>query len=241
MSNIALRTNTGGLAGRPDAGVSSSVGDVNFTGEVLEFSNLPSEFPSGGTGLVRYTGENFTPTPETTIAEMAWQLDKARRRGTNVVQRRMGWRAHHRGIEVLIVERLLDKGGDGKFRPSGNWALADKRTLSGKPTVRQATFSDPSASPSPAGGPGGGNPGAEGTGEHTMSYLPEPVRMSLRHNVETPSFNEGELVQVTSNAGIRHEVALLRSGGGSAVAVKGVRTQSGLWTVTMAVFRGSID
>lgn len=240
MSNIALRT-TGAVSSRPDAGASSHVNDVNFTGTVLEFADLPSQFASGGTQLVKYAPTAPVSEQLTIVAEMAWQLDKARRRGTDVVQRRMGWRAHHRGIELLTVDRLLVKGSDGKFRPNGQWELFDRRSLSNKPVVRQATFGDPSATITRASVSGEPEPGSAGSGEHAMSYLPEPVRMSLRHNVENPSFNEGEVVQVTGASGVRHEVCLLRSDNRGAVAVKALRAQNGLWTVTMATYRGSID
>lgn len=231
MSEIAIRSGSGQVAA---AGATAmAVQTDNYTGTVLEFSELPTEFPSTGTDLA-LRGESM-PNDAPPMATWAEQLDKPRRRDGRVVQVRNGWRARRGDVAFFDVERDLTKGSDGKYRPSGEWRLYKRRAMMVKPVVRTSTFPD-MAQKAPS------VPGFATSRTYDVSsdeaLLPGPVQDSLIGHVPSPNISKGESIRYSGGPrGERYEVSWMRANDNKAVVVHAVLSNS-MWNVTMMVYEG---
>lgn len=275
----------------PDPGQGSSIHAVEFGTPGLVYEHdIPKTFRKGAAkeaaatalalrekkgagGALVLRDKDAKPTPvrsaqETakidsqTIASGARQLDKARRSGSRVVLRRVGWQATPTLIVITTAERELRKTDDNKYKPEGDWLVEYRKTyrnLSGaaekrvgtvnmdeadRPTVTAATPGDQQGTPpasSPATSPKADPEVAQfPEGTFAMSFLPRAVRSSLRGHVPTPVVFDGTVLQF-SDPGTgtvnRQEVNVIRMDEKKAIVVQAKRKPDGKhWEVSQATY-----
>lgn len=225
---------------------------------------------SGGGALALYDKNAPKPVAPRSPEEMAKiesqviasgvrQLDKPRRSNGRIVQRRVGWQATPTSLLITTAERALEKSGDGKMRPAGQWEVEHRKTyrnLDGEakkrvgdvladdaeptpaPTVQAATPSDtqqapPTPSPAPA-------QDAFPEGVFALSFLPRSVRSSVLARVPEPTVFDGTALQFShpeTKAVDRLEVNVIRMDEKRAVVVQARRAPGGQhWTVSQASY-----
>ena len=193
-------------------------------------------------------------------ASGARQLDKPRKSMGRIVQRRVGWQATPSLIVITTAERELTKGEDGKFRPTGEWLIENRKTyrnLDGNAQKRTGTVKDDSAAPQvvTAAAPGAtptsnvaqqapsANPEAAEFPEGTfaLSFLPASVRQSAFASVPKPTVFDGTSLQFASPVSgevDRVEVNVIRMSEKHAVVIQGKQKPgSDDWEVSQATYR----
>lgn len=201
---------------------------------------------SAGGALQKPTG---APSPHAAgtssgppIAQSARTLQKPRRSGGKVVERRVAWKATSRAIVYVTAEQELTRDAGGKFRRSGQWWLTRQQTF----TPASAPVRKPGRVPvdaastgNPTGGAGAGSNSANPDtyeAELALASLPAPVRASVLARVPTPSVSEGAVVKYDGSVE-RYEVNLLRMDAVTAAVVTASRGASDShWDVTYLVF-----
>lgn len=250
-----------------DPGAGTDPNALSYTQKAILFSDLPTEFRRGAgaeralvlartprqdTALALYQEPptSITPRPArasdaltaSAIASGARQLDKPRRAGDRIVQRRIGWQATPRDIIITTAERELTREGS-RLRPTGPWLIERRETYTitgpaaerrvGRVPVAAEAASSPSQAPDPRSTE---NPFPEGV--FAVSVLPRPVRSSLLARVPTPTVFDGSVVQFSdpeTGAATREEVNVLRMDARTAVVVQAKRDPGGAeWQVAQA-------
>lgn len=269
---------TGGGAGAGvDPGVGHDIRQAEFTAKAFVFDDLPAAFRSSqqdgpvGTGLVlaekKPRGGELVPAdgvvaePGTikplnqreVFASGAKRLSKPRKAHGEVVRRMIGWQAASDRIVVTVADQSLSKRADGKFEPSGQWAIEARTTYPGQATGRTgkvpvdsfATSAGADAGAAPqAGPPEAANPDFE-QGFVALSHLPAPVRSSVLARVVLPILFDGSVHQYNFADGkLSHlQVDLLRMDHKTAIAVQaklevvpGTTTFKDHWEVRQSVY-----
>lgn len=273
-SEVSVRNRvSGGLArsAQPDVGADSSVHDATFTTRALSFEeDMPSAFrprTSTSTAItvkdkaagalvpadqVRppRTEQETRRIAKETIASGVRQLDKPRRNGERIVQRRIGWQATPSLIVLATVERDLAPAGDGRrMKPSGAWQIEQRTTYpctTGKAEKRSGQVPlDPPATTDQA-DTESAQPGAQEAvrqqfpeGSDALSYLPRAVRATVVNFVPTPTAFDGSVLRCSTNDGtlLHHEVNLLRMSAHRAVVVQAkLLANAQQWEVTQASY-----
>lgn len=193
------------------------------------------------------------------IASGARQLEKPRRSGQRVVQRRIGWQATPALVVITTAERELVKGPDGKYRPHGEWMIEHRQTFrneggpahkrtgtvamseAASPTITQASPAQPA--PGDAGEAPGERAGAVETfpeGEAALSFLPPSVRSSAIARIPQPTAFDGTVLQYAdaqTQVVDRQEINVLRMDAKRAVVIQASRKpQADAWEVSQATY-----
>lgn len=188
---------------------------------------------------------------KTAIASGVRQLSKPRKSAGRVVQRRIGWQATPDRIVITTVERELHKTEAGKYRPSGDWLIEDRRTYkesSGQAAKR--TGSVAADTPPTTGTPGPAEPPTKSIettvaeefpeGAQALGMLPAAVRSSAIARVASPQQFDGVILQYTTPDGTpdRIEVNVLRLDTERAVVIQGTqKTGATQWSVSQATYK----
>lgn len=177
------------------------------------------------------------------IAQSARTLQKPRRSGGKVVERRVAWKATSRAIVYITAEQELTRDAGGKFRRSGQWWLTRQQifTPSTAP-VRKPGRVPVDAAPTGATSGAGAHTGNASANPDTyeaelaLASLPAPVRASILARVPTPTVSEGAVVKYGGSVE-RYEVSLLRMDANTAAVVTASRgAADSHWDVTYLVF-----
>lgn len=272
---LGLRSLQGGSVGtqgkRVKAGMGQTADNLSWGPKAEHFRDLPTifrEHASKSTELLlrREAQERQGRSPvhlpttsvlpgrgdplagEPLIASGVRRLEKAYRRGEEVVQRKLGWKATPTGILIVTVERALQARGDGKLAPQGEWLIEHRRTYrnqqgpalrrSGRVSAREegAALGE-GATTYVAEAESAGDAFQEGA--TTMSFLPLAVRGDLVAQVPQPTYFDGRILGNCDAQGevIAYEVSLLRMDDGKALVVQATRgVQEDFWQVVQATY-----
>lgn len=187
------------------------------------------------------------------IASGVRQLDRPRKSSGRVVQRRIGWQATPDRIVITTAERELRKTSSGKYAPSGEWLIEDRRTYreaEGKAAKRTGKVpADPETAPETAAQANGATPGSgmETTvaenfpqGAQALGALPAAVRSSAIARVSSPLQFDGVILQYSNRQGTPEhlEVHVLRMDAERAVVIQGTRKIDATeWSVSQATYK----
>lgn len=255
MSGLVLRTGGGGgLAAHTsvDAGPGASLSQATWGKDALTLDDIPTSFRNananagagsgGGSGsdlvLASQARPAPAPVPDKPFAYGIRQLDKPRRSGDRIVQRRIAWSATPESVTTTVIERDLARRPDGKLAPSGQWLIETQdvhRDCRGKAALRTGVLAD-----DPVSGSGGAVPATPAapvddrhSGAEAMPYLPRSVRVHLLRTVPEPDVFEGEVVRYVHDGHI--ELRLLRMDSTKAVVIHGTRAEGETsWAVKQA-------
>lgn len=262
-----------------EAGQATALSQLTFEGTALDYTtDLPRAFRAGVKASTEVTlrsgkearsgGElilasSARPTiiaprsegavrrvEKAAIASGVRQLDKPRKSAGRIVQRRVGWQATPDLIVITTVERELKKNDAGKYSPSSNWLVEDRRTYkeaSGRATKRTGNVAADQESTA------GDTTSTEGSsnmevsvaekfpeGARSLGVLPAAVRSSAIARVPTPRQFDGVILQYSDHTGkpTSVEVNVLRMDTERAVVIQGTRkTGSDSWSVSQAAYK----
>lgn len=187
------------------------------------------------------------------IASGARQLPQPRRSLGRTVQRRIGWQATPTLIVITTAERELLQGDDGKYRPQGDWLIEHRKTyrnLGGAAAKRVGTIpDDPEEAPTTQGSTPAASSAATGgasaddafpEGAFALSFLPSPVRSSVRGRVPNPTVFDGTSLQFSdpqTQKPSRLEVNVIRMDEKRAVVVQATKVPGETsWSVSQATY-----
>lgn len=251
--------------------------DFEFSRRALIYeTDIPTEFRRGartgteialrkgdttgpGTGLVLASSvpQIIPPRPEretkqvqkATIASGVRQLEKLRRSGDRIVQRRIGWQATPDRIVLTTAEREMRKNPEGKYAPASGWLIEDRRTFRmarGRAEKRTGSVPvDPAAAP--AGATASSSVPREDAeravaarfpeGEMSMSVLPTQVRRSMIARVPHPTQFDGVILQTVEPPAVL-TVHVLRMDQQRAIVIQATRPLDGdAWDVSQAHYQ----
>lgn len=263
-----------------ESGQAIAMSQLSFTSTVIDYAkDLPRRFRVGvkdSTDVALRAGKDarsggelilassVTPTiitprddavtrkvEKATIASGVRQLDKPRRSSGRVVQRRVGWQATPDRIVITTVERELKKNDAGKYSPSGNWLIEDRRTYkeaSGRAAKRTGSVAADSENTSPESSSPGTSASMEANvaekfseGAQALGTLPSTVRASAIARVPTPRQFDGVIVQYSNPSTGKPEsleVNVLRMDTERAVVIQAARDITGSsWSVSQAAYK----
>lgn len=261
---------------RPDAGPASDITAADFSGKAITYdADMPTAFRRGaaaagtalvarrtaagsaGTGLVRAV-KVVAPKPvavteqiaRQVIASGARQVEKPRRSGGRVVQRRVGWQATPTMVVVTTAERELRARDDGRYAPTGPWEVEHRMTFrcaggAAEKRVGKVAFDTPADAV--ASGQGEASAASERgqddtfpEGTNALSFLPRSVRVSALARVPQPTVFDGTVLQyadAASGAVHHQEVNVIRMDAATAVVILARRDPDAtLWEVSQAVY-----
>lgn len=268
-----------GGAHTTETGQATSLSQLTFASAALDYTaDLPRAFRSGvraSTEVALRSGKEArsggelilasaaTPTitaprsdaasrriEKATIASGVRQLDKPRKASGRVVQRRIGWQATPDLIIITTAERELEKTASGKYAPSGDWMIEDRRTYkeaNGRAAKRTGNVSADDEAPA-ADAAAAGTPGFEATvaekfpeGAQALGALPAAVRSSAIARVPSPRQFDGVILQY-SDPGTQQpsslEVNVLRMDAERAVVIQATRSITAtVWEVAQATYK----
>lgn len=198
------------------------------------------------------TEEALRKSTKHIIASRARQLDKPRKSGDRIVQRRIGWQATPHHIRITVAERELWKTPNGAYRPVGQWLIENRRTYpnaKGTATKRTGKITDTLTAGAPISETQKVNaqPNAAEKleqkvasqypeGAWALGMLPAQVREGIITRVPNPIEFDGTLLQRQSNP-LTYEVHVLRMDNKRAVVVKATREEgSTTWEVSQAAY-----
>lgn len=263
----------------PETGQATSLASLEFTNAALDYSDdLPRTFRSGvkaSTEVALRSGKDARSGGElilasstapsiiaprdpattrriekATIASGVRQLDKPRKASGRIVQRRIGWQATPDLIVITTAERELTKTAEGKYAPTGNWLIEDRRTYreaNGRATKRTGAVPIEETSPAPGETPATA-PGLESAvaaqfpeGAQALGALPSAVRSSAIARVPSPRQFDGVILQYSdqgTNQPTSLEVNVLRMDAARAVVIQATRAVSSTtWSVSQATYK----
>lgn len=272
------RTAGGGLTrstGRPVSGPGADITAVTFAGRAITYADIPTVFRAGaaaaGTALVPVrTSGKTTPgsalvrpskvsqpqsqkatekVAKQVIASGARQIEKPRRSGGRVVQRRVGWQATPTVIIITTAERELREQPDKRYAPAGEWLVEHRMTypcMSGPADKRVGRVpfdigGDSQSEPEPVGLlPSSPGPDAFPEGSAALAFLPSSVRASVLARVPNPTVFDGTVLQFSEEQSgkVHHqEVNVIRMDAATAVVVQARRDPDAtVWEVSQAVY-----
>lgn len=195
----------------------------------------------------------FQQATSTSIASGLRQLDKPRRSGSRIVQRRIGWLATPESIVVTVAERGLEELAPGRLKPDRQGWLIERRSthrvLAQQAQRRVGTVPADPATPVSARSAPTDTPDATQRairtqfpeGSAALSFLPKAVRTSVIGHVPDPTVFDGTVLQFSdpdSGTVQRTQVDLIRMNGSTAVVVQAQqKPNTTTWEVTQAVYR----
>ncbi|GAA3674369.1 hypothetical protein FB459_1886 [Yimella lutea] len=265
MGELGRPTATGrGLGAATNLGSSRDTSEATFTTTALVFDDMPQDFavartassstalvlrggasPDRSTALVRAgdvvpSGSVPVPSKREIIADGVHQYTKPRRRGSDVVQRRVGWLATPSLIQVITVERPLRQDGKA-YRPAGDWELARRVTYdcaSGTAQRRKGVVTSDAvrSSASEPSGASNGSPVDEAAelAESALQFVPASVRRTVVSSVPAPLFTSGNIYRYKNG---KHTVEVVRMDAARAVVLNAVLDAgASQWSVEQATY-----
>lgn len=263
-----------------EAGQATSLTDLAFTEKALTYTDdIPRSFRAGvrastelalrasqatrsGGELIHADSEPAIISPRSesdtrkvdrsAIASGVRQLDKPRKSSERVVQRRIGWQATPDRIVLTTAERELSKTSTGKFSPSGEWLIEDRRTyrdVNGKAAKRtgdvpvdtqQNASAGQDSSPASSSGTEASVAEQFPEGAQSLGLLPSAVRSSAIARVASPMQFDGVTTQWSEPDGTPAsiEVNVLRMDAQRAVVIHATSALgSSSWSVSQATYR----
>lgn len=260
-----------------DPGRGSHIGGATFTARAYTYdADIPTEFRQGASksnalvpatpkktgGALAVFSKSTSTSPKShrelakiakqVIASGARQLEKPRRSGGRIVQRRIGWQATPALVVITTAERELIRGDDGKLRPQGQWLIEHRQTFRNEGGVAQkrtgAVPMEPTPAAAAAAAPAGGTGTAQAAqpaesfpeGETALSFLPSTVRASALARVPQPTAFDGTVIQYTNTQTgqvDRQEINVLRMDDKRAVVIQATRKPDATtWEVSQATY-----
>ena len=239
--NLVPRNPSGELGALASAGRGADVSDLRFDKRELTLDDLPASFARGGALVLASDAPAPSSAPSQpageTFAFVARQEPKLRRRGDQVVQRRIGWGVG-RNLTLSLVHRPVKRDG-AVYRPSGSWSLAERLTWSGPATRTGGSAKVDTVSSSTTSADGGSDLyDDEATrfpeGGDALAYLPASVRRSVYARVVAPTHFDGKIVQFDDET---LHVVVIRANATVAVGLSAKLPKGGdTWDVAMYAY-----
>jgi hypothetical protein len=205
---------------------SQSTAGIAFERTILRFDDLPAE------------AQRLAPDLSV-LAEVVTAIPGLSIRNGVTTQKRIGARSYATKIVIVTVTRKMKKRSDGRYSPSGPWALASSQTLntvSGvRATRRTGTIVPGTLTDTYATLASGPAPSRERVdGQNAEMFLPAEVRSRLSYEFPQPEAHLGEITQWERSSRISQEVVIFRQQGPAAVVLTATRPDRAHapWAVT---------
>lgn len=220
-SGLVRRTSGSGLS-TPGAGASLGPGEqstagVDFSGGAYFWDDLPAGVADAATRLDGpVAAEEIDPGDQ-----------RVRHRDGAYWQNQTAWRATRAGITILRLRKPLRRLDGKKFTPAGPVMVhqVEEYPAAKPPTRRQASMPTTPTRSAAATGQGGGADRTDDRGLEMLGYLPSQVQTETLRAISNVTYSHGNLWQhyTAERLPIKHEISLIRLGGGKAVVITAVK------------------